>query len=104
MTSEQKEEDSALKPGAAAPAILSRAFARQRTGAAADATSHERLLYCIACDYGTQALVLETLIEILVRKGIMTEDEFEELLQVIDARDGRIDGTLGQASYLGDGI
>ena len=65
----------------------------------------ERLLRSIAWDYGTHALVLEALIEILVGKGIVSEDEFEELLATIDARDGRLDGTLGDPSYhIGEGI
>ena len=66
--------------------------------------TRDKLLQCIACDYGTHALLLETLIEMLIGKGIMTEDEFEELLQLVDRRDGRIDGTLGQPAYIGEGI
>ncbi len=95
-------------PGVSGPAAdestrrLGRALRRRPV--AAVAPEPERLLKCLACDYGTQALVVETLIEMLVRKNIMTEDEFAELLDLIDARDGRLDGTLGAADFLGEGI
>ena len=92
------------KPGQAAASILSRAFAHRDENGSTGATAHERLLRCIASDYGTHALVLETLIELLVNKGIIGEDEFEDLLNSIDARDGRLDGTLGQPVYIGAGI
>lgn len=67
---------------------------------------HTQLLRHIACDYGTHALVLEALIETLIRKGVMSEDEFEEILHEIDGRDGRMDGTLGLSPtlYMGEGI
>lgn len=92
------------KPGQAAASILSRAFAKRSDSVEPGAAVHERLLRCIACDYGTHALVLETLIELLVKKGLVDEDEFEELLNAIDARDGKLDGMLGQPGYIGEGI
>jgi len=94
------------RPGTAASSILARAFKNRTAVPEKTAPSAlERLLQSIAGDYGTHALVLEALIELLIAKGVMTEDEFEDLLEVIDARDGQIDGTLGDPSYhLGAGI
>lgn len=51
---------------------------------------HER----VEKDYGTQALIIQSLIEILVQKGVMTEDEFVDKMDEIDLRDGKRDGTL----------
>ena len=48
----------------------------------------------LAKDYMTQALVQQTLIEILIEKGIMTDDEFIDKLDEIDLRDGVRDGML----------
>lgn len=96
------------RPGTAA-AVLVRAF-RNRLPAVrpCGASVQERLLCSIAGDYGTHALVLEALIEVLIRKGVMSEDEFEALLDDIDARDGQLDGTLGTPAYgagtAGEGI
>lgn len=45
-------------------------------------------------DFGTMSLVLQTLIEILLQKEIMNEDEFEEKMDEIDLRDGKKDGAL----------
>jgi hypothetical protein len=45
-------------------------------------------------DYATQALVMQTMMEILIEKKIMTEDEFVDKLDEIDLRDGVRDGTL----------
>ncbi len=101
---------SGWRPGTAAATILTRAFQNRSSSEGVSAkgaspTALERLLQSIAGDYGTHALVLEALIEILVSKGIVSEDEFEDLLETIDARDGRIDGTLGDPDYnLGEGI
>ena len=101
---------SGWRPGTAATTILTRAFQNRSSSEGVSAkgaspTELERLLQSIAGDYGTHALVLEALIEILVSKGIVSEDEFEDLLETIDARDGRIDGTLGDPDYnLGEGI
>lgn len=48
----------------------------------------------VAADMGTQALVLHALIEILLEKKIMTEDEFADKLDEIDMRDGIRDGMM----------
>jgi len=64
-----------------------------------------RVCRALRLDYGTQALIVQTLIELLVRKGILSEDDFEETLQEIDRRDGVVDGTLGLGRWThGGGI
>lgn len=64
-----------------------------------------KMLRSIETDYGTQALAFEALVELLVAKGVLTEDEFADKVDEIDARDGEMDGTIGFGGYLdGSGI
>lgn len=48
-------------------------------------------------DFGAMSLVLQSLIEIMLEKEVMTEDEFEDKMEEIDLRDGRRDGTMSPA-------
>ena len=65
-----------------------------KTGCADVAREIERVRESAMKDYATHALVLQTLIEVLLAKGIMTEDEFADTLDAVDARDGVRDGML----------
>jgi len=58
--------------------------------------AHEvhRIRESVTKDYGTQMLVLQTLIELMIDKGNMSEDEFADKLDEIDMRDGIRDGML----------
>ena len=65
----------------------------------------QHIRHVMATDYGTQSLIIQTLIEVLLDKGVMTEDEFEDKMDAIDARDGKKDGTLGGHEFgSGEGI
>lgn len=62
-----------------------------------------KMLRSIETDYGTQALAFEALVELLLVKGVITEDEFADKIDEIDARDGEMDGTIGFGGYVDGG-
>ena len=45
---------------------------------------------------GQQNLIIQTLIAILLEKGVFTEDEFHEIIEEIDELDGKKDGALAE--------
>ncbi len=60
-----------------------------------DITSEvQRIRNTIATDYATQSLIQQTIIELLIEKGVITDDEFADKLDEIDMRDGVQDGML----------
>lgn len=67
-------------------AMADAASAKSTANNAAGAT--ERLEMRVA----TLELTLETLMRLMLKSGRVTEQEFLELLQVIDAEDGKVDG------------
>jgi hypothetical protein len=74
-------------------------------GSAASAQRYEavrRSIEAIRKDWGTLSLLFQTLLELLSRKGIVNEDEFVEMLDEVDARDGVMDGTIHEPPHPGD--
>lgn len=49
----------------------------------------------VEADFRTMTLAIQTLIEVMLEKEVMTEDEFADKMDEIDLRDGKLDGGIG---------